>query len=310
MNYIIDLDDIDPPHLSSLLAKPSREKTVEEAPRLAGFRDLGTVIRAAEAGALASAASELEQLSRDELDKRTALCRLRIGVAAEQGTVPKDEHRVDYWLCNCEFTRRGIPPVFRRLPEPNTDVREQVGDAFAIDLQWLTARYADHATFRKWRGLWSSGQFHSTAKWISRFYPKNEAHWFVRGLSLTEDQQREMQLIKHVRYLSEFERLERQREEMRIRLRIAYEGVAKDPRHRSPDPKATIERRLNVWFCASLDNWKRPRPQRIANLYEALTGDKISRQIVAKTISIIQRDIPETRSQRQRPGPKRRQLCN
>lgn len=308
MNYTTDLHDIDSSALSLAHAGKARTRGIIEDPKLLDFRGLGAVIQDAGTDSIALIESELGRLTRAELDRRMSLCRVRFGTAAELETVPADPVRLDYWLCNVEYTRRNIPPIFRNPVEPNTDVREQTCDAFAIDLHWLVAKYPNHTTSGKWRGLWKPGQFHSAAKWISGSYPKNQPYWFVRGLSLDDDQQREMHLIKFDRYRSEFARLSVELDEIRLRLRLCYEEIAKDPRHRSKDPKATINRRADIWFCTSLDNWKKPQFQRIARLYEARTGDPISRQLVGKTIDLIRRDIPETKLIRNRPGPQKRQV--
>lgn len=308
MDYsTVELEDIDLSLSLGAITKKPRPEGIKTDPALLDFRGIGVVIEEADADVL-KIAKLLEALPRQELDKRMIAVVVRAKVAAERGTTLDDGARLACWLFNCEYTRRGIPPVFRGLPEPNPEVREQVGDAFAVDLQWLVTKYQDHATFRKWRGLWKPGQFHSAAKWISGSYPHNQPYWFVRGLTLTDDQQREMHLIKFDRYRTEFERITARIDEIKPRLWGAYHETAKDPRHRSKDPHATIERRLNVWFCTSLNSWTKPRYQRIANLYEARTGQKITRQKVLNDIEILRRDLPECKPKRNPPGPKKREV--
>lgn len=119
--------------------------------------------------------------------------------------------------------------------------------------------------------------------------------WFCQRLSLTNDQQREMHTIKRATYRNEFDRLRAELPGIRARLSHAYH--ARDSRYKTSDHAATINRRVNVWFVGSLADWK---PQRTAHLYEAHTGETISRQQVANVIGQIRRDVPEAKPNRKR----------
>src|SRR4051812_32599114 len=45
--------------------------------------------------------------------------------------------RITAWLINCEYTRRGVPPVFRDALVINDDDMELRLDSVAVDLEWI-----------------------------------------------------------------------------------------------------------------------------------------------------------------------------
>ncbi|TVO60542.1 hypothetical protein [Denitromonas ohlonensis] len=246
---------------------------------------------------LSSKTATLSGLTRRDLDRRALAAKIGVQVASETGGKVPHPIRLDLWLINLEYTQRGIPPVFRNLPDLNDDDPAQVADLFAIDLAWLAARYPCHSPlFKRWQGVFKAASLLSTADYIAENHPRREPHWFCKGLALTDDQERELHIIKHDRHRRELDRLTDQREEVRIRLAAAYHG--RDDRYKTDDHIATIARRVAVWFCGSLAGWK--KPQRIADLLLAYTGDAISRQLAAKIVAQVHRDIPESKPRTRR----------
>jgi hypothetical protein len=55
-------------------------------------------------------------------------------------------------------------------------------------------------------------------------------------------------------------------------------------RRSAGEQDATIRRRLDLWICAEIGDWK---PQRTADLYEMKTGEAIARNLVAKQLAKI-----------------------
>ena len=76
-------------------------------------------------------------------------------------------NRLSAWLINCELTTRGIPPVFRDLPEPDSDDAEQYLDLLTYDLEWIAKTLPKHKTmYERWQKFTDLRYFHSTAVFI------------------------------------------------------------------------------------------------------------------------------------------------
>lgn len=233
----------------------------------------------------------LKIITLSDLGRRFMRARIVAQTALETGRKVPSKTRLHLWLFNQEYTRRGIPPVLRNLPTINDDDPEHVADCFAIDLQWLAARYPDKATFyKKWQGIFKLRSFHSTADWISSHYPRRDIWWFCKGLSLTDEQQRELSFIKRIGLRRAFDQLTNERDAVKAKLSAAYHQ--RDGRYKTSDHEGTINRRLAIWYVGSLAAW---RPQRTAELYAAYTGDLMTRQLAANIMEQVWRDVPESR---------------
>lgn len=235
---------------------------------------------------------ELKAIPQAELNLRFMRLKIRVQTALETGSKVPSATRLQLWLLNQEATRRGIPPVLRRLPAMNDDDPECIADCFAADLQWLAARYPDKVTlYKKWQGIFKQRSFHSTADWISSNYPRRDLWWFCKGLSLTDEQQRELSFIKRIALQREFDQLTNERDTMKVKLSAAYHQ--RDSRYKTDDHEGTINRRLAIWYVGRLASW---RPQRTAELYAAYTGDPMTRQRAANIMEQVWRDAPESRT--------------
>lgn len=264
---------------------------------------LQSIIEDARRDELDAAKSEIAMLSRPDLNYRLLRAKVALESAAATGREVSAKTRLSLWLCNEECTRRGIPPVFRNLPDPSDDDPDQVADMFAIDLQWQMARYPKHILFfKRWASLFKPSRFHSTSDWIGGQYPRRAMYWFCKGLNLSDDQQRELHFIKREGIRKDLNALKAKQEEVRVKLAAAYH--ARDIRYKTTDNNATINRRAAIWFVGSLAGWK---PQRTADLYEAHTGERITRQLAANIIDHVHRDLPESRP---RPRPQRSKKRN
>lgn len=255
-----------------------------------------SILKSCDEGILDDIRGTLQGFSRKDLDNRLMRLSIAVQTAAEAGTRVSKTVRIDLWLLNEEYTSRGIPPVLRNLPEPSDDDRDQIADAFAYDLGWIVAQYPKQRTYYPgWSTLLKQATFHGKARWISGRYPKKDFHWICRGLDLSDKQQRELHFVKKDGLRKEHERLKDTLGAVRNRVAMKYHDTARDPRHRASDPKATIARRIAIWYVGTLAQWK---PQGTANLYEAYTGEKITRQAAAKVIAQVHRDIPESEPRR------------
>jgi hypothetical protein len=191
------------------------------------------------------------------------------------------------WLINREYTRRGVLPIFRQLPHPDDDT-ELMADLFWYDLEWLNARHQGHKPFlMRWKEIFRSKEFpHKTAKYI---YESTGCQIWqtVKSLALENDWQTELNFIKTGVHRSAIARLDRLKPEVLNSLRVAH--YERGRKLQSAEDKKTIERRIDIWFCGCI---AKKSPQQTADLYEAMTGNKITRQLAAKLMEQVKKDVP------------------
>ena len=221
---------------------------------------------------IVEAKNKIAALSREELYKQTI-------------TASTSGNRVSMWLLNREFTSRGIPPIFRNISLADENVPQE--DFLWYDLEWLNNRYPKHRPhFRKWGKIFELKIFsHSTAKFIYKDM-FGEMWRNVKALSLKNEWQVELIVLKRYEHLKTWERLQRNKDIVLMGLRAAHH--ARNLKLDESETTALIQRRLNIWFCASLSNRK---PQRTADLYKALTGTEITRQLAGKLMEQVDEDF-------------------
>lgn len=230
------------------------------------------------------------------------------------GTQPRDyllklyrrelwrSNRKQVWLLAEELTRRGIPPSFRPSPWVDDEPRIPLEDVLLLDLQWLAHRYPAHRTsFARWRQLFRPAQFDNTAGFML-VYGRMEPGYYLKGLALTEDQQVECIYLRGGAIKSRMTKIEALADEALESIKIAH--MANRRARAQGDSTATIERRRAIWRCGSMADWM---PKRTAELYEALTGEPIKRQLAAKIISEVWEAFPVSKphaKKRRRTRPK------
>jgi hypothetical protein len=112
---------------------------------------------------------------------------------------------------------------------------------------------------------------------------------------LTPDQQVECLYLKGAAVGKRMNVIDALSTEVLDHLRVAHMARPKArAQRRAP---ATIERRHLVWRCASMADWY---PTRTANLYQALTGNRMTRPMAAKLIDEIRNDHKRARPPRAR----------
>lgn len=215
-------------------------------------------------------------------------------------------NRLSAWLINCEFTFRGIPPVFRDLPEPDSDKPDQYLDLLTYDLEWIAKSLPKHKTlYERWQKFTDKRYFHSTALFIFNGMGRGKFRISkaTKGLSLTDAIQVECNLLKLDKQRSRLEQLKRLSEEVKEHLKDKHTlrllKSSSIVMLKNEDLKI-INRRTNIWLCANLAKWS---PVLTGRYYDALTGypDKgvfnddipMSRQRAAKFIADVIRDLPK-----------------
>ena len=180
-----------------------------------------------------------------------------------------------------ELSRRGIPPCFRGVNMNDGELfGHESGQIFAmLDLQWVATQYPRHEPhWKRAKGIWVNQKYTATARyllWSGRRSPGQVAV----ALNLTDQQQLECTWIQ-------FSTVARWRSRLIQRIPFARERIAESVRMKDrrsvEEQDATIKRRVDLWICAELGDWK---PQRTADLYEMKTGEVLQRNLVAKQLA-------------------------
>lgn len=201
----------------------------------------------------------------------------------------RQKKRVTAYLTNEALTLRGIPPCFRKLPEPSDDAL-QVADLIAIDLDWIGVRYPEHKTYLgRWGNVtskkittrWATIRF--ICNWQSRVMYK-----YVKLLALSEHQEWECHYLQREKIGWRGNLIESMREDVARKLR--QRRYARGLKLLTVEELEDFERWLEVWACANMGAWK--SPTRVAWLYTKKTGKPLSRQMAAKIMYKLRRDLP------------------
>jgi hypothetical protein len=236
-----------------------------------------------------------------------SLDRIRSNVAARPRERLLHEFRAAFdsrqrrraFLLSEALTAHAIPPCFRR------DERFRLGeldesqrfDLSAYDLQWLAARYPDHA--EQVRGGYASLLRADDWRWLAtaEYYWSSShqgATWkTVKQLALTVDQQWECNVLRSQPIRLAAQGLARRR--VSIRKAIMDELPKAMQRRHEGDARMTLERRYRVWVCSEMAS---KSPTRAARLYGLWTGNEIARSIADRDVEWVRLHVPESRKRR------------
>ncbi|MBT8567656.1 hypothetical protein G6698_06535 [Polynucleobacter paneuropaeus] len=188
-------------------------------------------------------------------------------------------------LVSAELTARGIAPYFRfNLDEASSRKVSNIEANYILmiaDLQWIVASYPKHQTnWDRAQPIFNPGAFLKTADYL--FWDGIRSGGQVtKALGLTKPQQLECCWIKPIAIGHWQSTLMRQLPAMRA---LISEGVRSKDRRAEEFQNLTVRRRTDLWLCSQMANRK---PQRTADYYRMLTGEKLTRSLVAKQLGKI-----------------------
>lgn len=192
------------------------------------------------------------------------------------------------FLISDELTRRGIPPCFRLSHLSRTNyTTDQTYDLFLADVRWLRRQYPDHpksVKYERYRQSFDGNEkkFDAAAEYI--FYKGKRPFWhIVRSMKLTEAMQFECWLLKSAPVALRNQTTHEMRDSIFKALHGSLEAVRRTKTFTDENAKVTCQRRLNLWVCQRMTNG----PTKIGNLYERMTGEKITPQTAARQLEII-----------------------
>lgn len=209
----------------------------------------------------------------------------RNGALAFDGGLPD----LDYdgaLLIGAELTRRGMPPIFRRLPyfcdaEASAPFWHDTDSdllALMLDAEWLVNRHpVSRYAWEAGRKLHDPKRFRSTCLWLHWNGRRSPAQIAV-ALGLMPDVQAELAYVQYLAIAREKRRMWGLLPVAEARIRADAESRGHD--RRSAEAKAiTLQRRIAIWLCGQLAKGK---PQRTTDLLEMLTGERLARGVVAR----------------------------
>lgn len=234
---------------------------------------------------------------REELTNLTTpeLCR-SLNAHIERG------ERVSALLEAQELTRRGVPPLLRRIFVNRENASDDASvDLLTYDLEWLATTYPKQlektdakrqsARARHYQTVFSTQGTEAFLGGIAYIISKLHHYkpWKIAAnLELTDEQQWECRYIHTGEIGRAKRRIFARSEDMRALLAERENGgrCGKD----AGDKAATVRRRHDIWFCSEIAGSE--NPTEVARLYRAMTGDMtMTRQIVARQLDKIPQRI-------------------
>lgn len=240
------------------------------------FIPLAPLLHALAPAKLAEARVRVGRLHRDELI-------IRFQSAFHAGK------RVVSLLCADSLISQGIPPAFwhSSLLQSNFSVTDRF-DLFAHDVRWLRAAYPKHARtvrYDRYRSLLTGSEtaFHREAEFA--FYAGRRPAWKIVGsLSLDESQQMDCRWLRSAPVTRRLKVVTEKRDQVILALSEDLKGVRRTAQFSDVDAVESLLRRHRLWQCAQMADGK---PTETARRYSQMTGESISRQVVANQLQKV-----------------------
>lgn len=192
---------------------------------------------------------------------------------------------------------RGIPPLFwHHHLSKSVYCLEQIYDLLAYDIRWLRERYRDHHTqirYKRYRLLFGRSEIHFHRETEFAFYQGRRAPGqIVRAMSLTEQQQWDCWWLRSARIVKLSAIVESKRSGVFAILQNAINGGRRTATFSNDDAKTALIRRHRLWLCSQIAGGK---PSETARRYEQMTGEILSRQVVANQLKNIETTLETER---------------
>lgn len=193
-----------------------------------------------------------------------------------------------------QLVERATPPCFwyERLDLRDTSWNQRY-DLFMADLLWLRRWHRGHVTevrYQRYRLMLhgTESDFQREAEYA--FWAGRRPVWqLVKSLSLTEGQQWECLCLRSTPVQKRAALIDAESVGVLELLRDGLGNVRRTSTFGEAEAAATLRRRHAIWRC-----WRmvgNTNPTAIASRYQQLTGEPISRQLVANHLEKIQSTI-------------------
>lgn len=193
------------------------------------------------------------------------------------------------WACHIDQTRRGIAPALRL---PLHDGGPQLDAVtFAADVLWLQRQHPGHVpAFKGWRrvlalqpasGPWCEAVHHL---WLFGYRCGKLSFLTARGLALTDAQRQPLATVPTGRQAAERRALSGT-EFIDLGVKLRAHAVKHPDGSGKHSPHAVASRRARLWRTHVLAGRSATAT---AAAWEALTGQRLSRQQVARQIAAVE----------------------
>lgn len=193
------------------------------------------------------------------------------------------------WAIHAALDKRDIPPCLRWPANRSNAQMEFV--TWAADLLWLTKRNPQHPTlFKSWRRLFTlppgSGAWLETAFRIYTAFAvrQNLSAYSARALGLDDAHRQQLMMMPTSRMFAARQELQPAAFEQ-TRVHLLTSAMRHPDRAGVHKPAEVAERRARIWRTHVLCG---RQPAATARGWVALTGESISRQVIARQIDTIE----------------------
>jgi hypothetical protein len=248
-----------------------------------GFRPLASLLAFHQPDKLVEARRRVSELSRDEL-----LVRFERAFS--------DNRRPTAFLMADGLIAMNIPPSFWCLhpstPAVALDVNRRF-DLMLYDLRWLRRWHNEHPKrirYGRYRELFTANEaaFHRAAEFV--FYAGKRPIWKIVGsLSMTEAQQWDCLLLRSAPINKRQAATDAARDQIYTAIQSSLLGAGRTAQFTDADAEIALARRHTLWLCSRMADSK--SPTQIAARYEQSTGQRITRQIVARQLGMVHKAL-------------------
>lgn len=192
------------------------------------------------------------------------------------------------WAIHCHLDRRGIPPALRWPANSETPQAEFI--TWAADVLWFSKRHRDHKPkFKGWQRLMLEEP--NTPRWRELAYwqfagvhgKRSVSHVGAKGLGLADGQRYDLMILQTSAMQADRRQLHAA-QFAAIRERLFSHAAEYPDRSGQHKPEAVANRRVALWRTHVLSGHS---PTATAANWHRLTGERLSRQAVAKQLAIV-----------------------
>lgn len=201
------------------------------------------------------------------------------------------DNRLTVLLIAEELASRGVPPVFwhdPRWPKPFSAVQQF--DLLTYDLRYLQHEYKASswrvrvkAFAQMMEGRQPEARFHESVEWI--WNGDKDWWWIVGRLAIPELRQGGCMFLGRAAVKRDREQFAAKRERVYKAIEADVAASRTTSMYGRDEKKATIKRRVTLWWIAELTGWGRPTD--VSRIYTLLTSESISRQVVGNQLEAI-----------------------
>jgi hypothetical protein len=198
--------------------------------------------------------------------------------------------RVSSFLLAEELAARGVPPSLREMELDRLQLSlNEKFDLFVYDARWIMRRYPEQVAvvrFEQSKRLFKESTFHQAAQ-FAFYYGQRPPGKIAGGIGLTDEQQWECAWLRSKHITKQANAIALIRPSVRKRLKEPI-YAARNKAFTDADAAASLLRRERIWLCSQMFG---DSPTKVAKRYEQMTGERITRNVVASQLGTIEKTL-------------------